>query len=90
VRGDRFEHPQGSQRQAVVRGWHLKISLTLDQGLNLFAIGARANLCTVGSIFYGAHIMNDLFIVARLMQGLLAVTIVSAIMLAIQFSLVGF
>jgi hypothetical protein len=56
----------------------------------LFGIGARANLCTVGSIFNGAHIMNDLFFVARLMQGLLAVTIVSAIMVAVQFSLVGF
>ena len=33
--------------------------------------------------------MNDLFFVARLMQGLLAVTIVSAIMMAVQFSLVG-
>jgi len=33
--------------------------------------------------------MNDLFLVARLMQGLLAVTIVSAIMMAVQFSLVG-
>jgi hypothetical protein len=32
--------------------------------------------------------MNDLFIVARLVQGLLAVTIVSAIVAAIQFSLV--
>jgi hypothetical protein len=68
----------------------LKLSLTSGQGLNLFGIGARPNLCTVGSIFNGAHIMNDLFIVARLMQGLLAVTIVSAIMMAIQFSLVGF
>ena len=34
--------------------------------------------------------MNDSFIVARVMQGLLAVTIVSAIMMAIQFSLVDF
>jgi hypothetical protein len=33
--------------------------------------------------------MNDLFIVARLAQGLLAVTIVSAIALAVQFSLVS-
>lgn len=32
--------------------------------------------------------MNDIFYVARLMQGLLAVTIVSAIVLAIQFALV--
>ena len=31
--------------------------------------------------------MNDIFYVARLMQGLLAVTIVSAIVLAIQFAL---
>jgi hypothetical protein len=62
----------------------------LDQGLNLFGIGARANLCTVGSIFNGAHIMNDLFFVARLVQGLLAVTIVSAIVMALQFSMTGF
>jgi hypothetical protein len=33
--------------------------------------------------------MNDLFLVARLVQGLLAVTIVSAIALAVQFSLVN-
>jgi hypothetical protein len=38
--------------------------------------------------FNGAHIMNDLFLVARVVQGLLAVTIVSAIVAAIQFSLV--
>jgi hypothetical protein len=42
-----------------------------------------------GSIFNGAHIMNDLFLVARLVQGLLAVTIVSAIVMAIQFSMTG-
>jgi hypothetical protein len=34
--------------------------------------------------------MNDLFFAARLVQGLLAVTIVSAIVMAIQFSLVDF
>jgi hypothetical protein len=34
--------------------------------------------------------MNDLFIVARLVQALLAVTIVSAIMMAVQFSLLDF
>jgi hypothetical protein len=44
----------------------------------------------VGSTFNGAHIMNDLLFVARLVQGLLAVTIVSAIVMAIQFSLVDF
>jgi hypothetical protein len=88
--GDRFEYPQGSQRQSVVRGWHLKFSLIPDQGLSLFGTGARANLCTVGSIFNGVHIMNDLFHVARLMQGLLAVAIVSAIMMAVQLSLVDF
>jgi hypothetical protein len=88
VRRHRLEDAQGSQRQSIVRGWHFKLSLTFDQGLNLFAIGAKTNLGTVGSIFNGAHIMNDLFIVARLVQGLLAVTVVSAIVMAIQFSLV--
>ena len=34
--------------------------------------------------------MNDLFLVARLVQGLLAVTIVSAIVMALQFSMVNF
>lgn len=34
--------------------------------------------------------MNDLFLVARLVQGLLAVSIVSAIVMAIQFSMMGF
>ena len=34
--------------------------------------------------------MNDLFSVARLVQGLLAVTIVSIIVTAIQFSMTGF
>jgi hypothetical protein len=33
--------------------------------------------------------MNDLFFVARLVQAILAVTIVSAIVLAVQFSLVA-
>jgi hypothetical protein len=33
--------------------------------------------------------MNDLFIVARLVQAILAVAIVSAIALAVQFSLVS-
>jgi hypothetical protein len=33
--------------------------------------------------------MNDLFFVARLVQGLLAVTIVTAIVMAIQFSMVA-
>jgi hypothetical protein len=88
VRGNRLEYAQGSQRQSIVRGGHFKLSLTVDQGLNLFGSGAKTNLCTVDSIFAGAHIMNDLFIVARLVQGLLAITIVSAIVAAIQFSLV--
>jgi len=34
--------------------------------------------------------MNDLFFVARLLQGLLAVTIVSTIVTALQFSMTGF
>ena len=33
--------------------------------------------------------MNDLFFVARVVQAILAVTIVSAIALAVQFSLVN-
>jgi hypothetical protein len=33
--------------------------------------------------------MNDLFFVARLVQGILAITMVSAIALALQFSLVA-
>jgi hypothetical protein len=33
--------------------------------------------------------MNDLFFVARLVQGILALTIVSGIVLAVQFSLVA-
>lgn len=33
--------------------------------------------------------MNDLFFVARLVQGLLAVTIVTAIVMVIQFSMVA-
>jgi hypothetical protein len=53
-------------------------------------MGAKHNLCSVGSDFNGAHIMNDLFHVARLVQALLAVTIVSAIMVAVQFSLLDF
>jgi len=34
--------------------------------------------------------MNDLFFVARLVQGLLALTIVSAIVMALQFSMVNY
>ena len=33
--------------------------------------------------------MNDLFFVARLLQGLLAVTIVTAIVMAMQFSMLA-
>jgi hypothetical protein len=62
----------------------------LYHGLDLFGIGAKSILWTVGSIFNGAHIMNDLFFVARLLQGLLAVTIVSTIVTALQFSMTGF
>src|ERR1700722_7742222 len=50
VRGNRLEYAQRSQWQSVVRGWHFKLSLTVDQGLNLFVSGAEANLCTVDSI----------------------------------------
>jgi hypothetical protein len=89
VRRHRLKNPQGSQRQSIVCAWHLKVSLTCDQRLNLFGKGAGNNLCTLGSIHNGAHIMNDLFFVARLVQGILAVTIVSAIALAVQFSLVN-
>ena len=56
----------------------------------MFGIGARNNLYSVESHINGAHIMNDLFLVARLVQGLLAVTIVAAIVAAIQFSMVNF
>src|SRR5258708_38709347 len=89
-RGNRLEYPQGPQWQPVVRGWHLKLPLTGVQVLNLFGMGARNTLSAVQSNFNGAPIMNDLFFVARLVQGLLAVTIVSAIVAAIQFSLVNF
>jgi hypothetical protein len=65
-----------------------KRSLTLGQRLRLFAQGARNNLCTVAAILNGAHIMNELFIVTRLAQGFLALTIVSSIVGAIQLSLV--
>jgi hypothetical protein len=43
----------------------------------------------VAAILNGAHIMNELFFVTRLAQGLLALTIVSAIVLAIQYSMVA-
>ncbi len=66
----------------------LKFSLTDGQRVRLFATGRRNNLSPVAIILIGVHIMNDIFYVARLMQGLLAVTIVSAIVFAIQFALV--
>jgi hypothetical protein len=56
--------------------------------LRLFAQGIRINLCTVAANLNGAHIMNELFIVTRLVQGFLALTIVSGIVGAIQLSLV--
>ncbi len=43
----------------------------------------------MAAILNGAHIMNELFVVARVAQGLLALTIVSAIVLAIQYSMVA-
>jgi hypothetical protein len=57
--------------------------------LRLFKTGARNNLFAVAAILNGAHIMNELFFVTRLAQGLLALTIVSAIVLAIQYSMVA-
>jgi hypothetical protein len=39
--------------------------------------------------FAGAHIMNELFFVTRVVQALLAVSIVSAIMLVFQLALIA-
>jgi hypothetical protein len=66
----------------------LKFSLTEGQTLRLFVRRPRINLCPVAIILNGAHIMNEVFYVIRLVQGLLAVTIVSGIVLAIQFAMV--
>lgn len=55
--------------------------------MRLFATGPKNKLSPVATISNGVHIMNDIFYAARLAQGLLAVTIVSAIVLAIQFAL---
>jgi hypothetical protein len=52
--------------------------------LNLFKKGAGHNLLTVGTILTGANIMNEIFIVTRAAQALLALTIVSAIVLVLQ------
>src|ERR1700722_7976509 len=64
VRGNRLEYAQGPQRQSVVRGWHFKLSLTVDQGLNLFGSGAEPNLCTVDSILQRST-YHERFILCR-------------------------
>jgi hypothetical protein len=38
MRGHRLEYPQGTQRQSIVGGWHVKFSLTVGQRVSLFAI----------------------------------------------------
>src|SRR6202030_831982 len=64
VRGNRLEYAQRSQWQSVVRGWHFKLSLTVDQGLNLFGSGAEPNLCTVDSILQRST-YHERFILCR-------------------------
>jgi hypothetical protein len=86
MRGYCLEYPQGAQRQSIVGGWHVKFSLTVGQRVSLFECAARNNLSGL-TILNGAHIMNEISFVTRLAQGFLAVTIVSAIVAAIQFSL---
>jgi hypothetical protein len=52
--------------------------------LRLFKNGVGNNLSTAASILTGANIMNEIFIVTRAAQALLALTIVSAIVLVLQ------
>jgi hypothetical protein len=66
----------------------LKFSLTACQALRLLRIGAWSNVFDVGTnSLLGEHIMNQLQLAARLAQGLLAVTIVFAIGVVFQLSL---
>jgi len=50
--------------------------------------GSRRNLLLVGINRLKEHIMSQIHLVARLAQGLLAVTVVFAIGLVVQLSLV--
>lgn len=57
--------------------------------MRLFRFGARSNLDSVAIINTSEYIMNEIHIVARLAQALLAVTIVFASGLVVQLSLVN-
>jgi hypothetical protein len=52
--------------------------------MHLFRAVPRSNVILVGSIYYGAHIMNEFYVAARLVQGLLAAATVFAIAITIQ------
>jgi hypothetical protein len=67
----------------------LKFSLKDCQALDLLRIGARRNLQRDrNQPVLKEHIMNQIHLAARVAQGLLAVTIVFAIGVVIQLSLV--
>jgi hypothetical protein len=65
----------------------IKFSLTLRQGLSLFAWTARRNLRACQFNFNSEHIMNEFPIIARVAQGLLAVGMVLASGLFIQLTM---
>jgi hypothetical protein len=55
--------------------------------LHLLRIGAWSSVFDVGSTHTSEHIMNEINLAARLVQGLLAITVVFAIGLAFQLAL---
>ncbi len=60
----------------------------MAQTLHLFIRAAKHNLCT-SEQFHTEHIMNEFFILTRVAQALLAVTIVSGIFMATQLALLA-
>jgi hypothetical protein len=87
VSGDGLEDAQGSQRQTVEGGWHFKFSLIGCQRLRLLRVEAWRNLSVAGDKSNSEYVMNQINLVERLAQGLLAVTIVFAIGLAFELAL---
>jgi hypothetical protein len=56
--------------------------------LHLLCIRTQSNLCALGIFIILESIMNTIYYAERVVQGLLAVTIVFALGLAVQLSLV--
>ena len=83
------QHFRGPSRRDLTK-CGVKVYLTNDQVLSLLRIGARRNLWTVRSIqsTEQAH-MNNIQVITRFAQGLLAAGVTTAAVLVFQFAMVA-